>query len=1065
MKLTDFSVDKPVTITMVVLIVVVVGVISLTKLGMDMMPDIDFPTLSIMVRYPGAQSEELETIVAKNYEASIAAVNGVKKIQTISQEDVCFILVDFIWGTNLDEAANDIRETVSWIEPYMPEDVESPIIIKFSLSTMPLAVYGVTGMEDTVAMKKMMEDVVQARLERLDGVAQASFFGGKTREVQVLLDRSAMLGSGVTPEQVQMALAYQNLNMPAGRLITDRREELLRTVGVYQSLDDIRNTAVGMSMKTMAPVKLSSIADVEWGYKDVRNIIRSDNMDAVMFMVMKEAGANPLQVRNAYRKELESVKELLPPEIEFGMLMDMGKVIAKLGVSVAQSGTIGALLAVLVMYLFLRNIRPTMTIAVVIPLSLLATCIPIYISGDTLNMMTMGGLVLGIGMLVDNAVVVIESIYRHMELGKDRKTAAKIGSGEVATAIIASTLTTVVVFLPIVFGGGLAARLARGLALTVAAALFCSLFVALTIVPMLASVFFSSAGVKKALTGGRFFLPFKERYRRVLTWAVHNRVKTVIAVAGLFFASLLLSPVIGAEFMPQSDAPIMMMKISFPVGTSIEETDEASSRVEAVVKQFPDVMTVGQMLGVDENDPTSAMSSTNPSGVHEAVSFIRLKDKKDREVQSVEELTSMIREKLPKVESMEVEFTDMGGSMGGDAAPVDIKLYGQDLGVLREWSDRIAEEVAEVDGLTDVDTTMRERKPERHIIIDRQKAAGYGLTVGQVAMAIKTATLGSVATRYREGGEEYDVRVRYKEQYRDSADAMRQILIPLPQGGTIPLGQVARLEKGTGPVRITRENQQRRVSITANLDHDTNLGDAMKDVAATLAPIRKQLPTGYTIEYGGEYEQMMEAFGQLILALMLAILLVYMVMASQFESFAHPFTIMFTMPLALIGVLWIFFLTGTPLSVASFLGVIMLAGIVVNNGIVMIDYINQLRAQGMDIIDATVEGATVRLRPVLITSLTTIFAMVPMAVSRAEGSETMSPLALTVIGGLVAASFFTLVIVPVVYIIVDNVARWGSNAWMRLFHKEELTSGDGPGPEDGPGEEPRWTEVNGASAE
>lgn len=1038
MKITDFSVDRPVTITMIVLIVVVVGVIALSKLGMDLMPDIDYPTLSMMVRYPGAQSEELETVVAKNYEASIAAVNGVKKIQSISQEDVCYLLVDFIWGTNLDEAANDIREAVSWIEPYMPEDVESPIIIKFSLSSMPLAVYGVTGMEDTVAMKQMMEDVVQARLERLDGVAQAAFFGGRTREIEVLLDRSAMLGSGVSSEQVQMALAYQNLNMPAGRLITDRKEELLRTVGVYEDLDDIRNTAVGISPVTMAPVKLSSIAEVKWGYKDVRNVIRSDGMDAVMFMVMKEAGANPLQVRNAYRKELEAVQELLPPEIEFGMLMDMGRLIAKLGYSVAQNGAIGALLAVMVMFLFLRNIRPTATIAVVIPLSLLATCIPIYVSGDTLNMMTMGGLVLGIGMLVDNAVVVIENIYRHMELGQDRTTSAKLGSGEVATAIIASTLTTVVVFLPIVFGGGLAARLARGLALTVAAALFCSLFVALTIVPMLASVFFSSAGVQKAIKGGRVFFRFRNLYRKLLVWAVHHRKKTVAAVALLFMLSLGISPLIGAEFMPTSDAPILLMKISFPVGTAIEETDAAAARVEAVISQFPDVMTVGAMLGVDENDPTSGMSSTNPSGVHEAVSFIRLEDKKERQVANIDELTAMIREKLPQVDNMEVEFTDMGSSMGGDTSPVDIKLYGQDLVVLKEWSDHIAAELEQVEGLTDIDTSMRERKPERHILIDREKASNYGLTVGQVAMTIKTATLGSVATRFRQGGDEFDVRVRYKEQYRDSADALRQILIPLPQGGTIPLGQVARLEKGTGPVRITRENQQRRVSVTANLGPDTNLGDVMKDVTATLAPIKRQMPTGYTIEYGGEYEQMMEAFGQLVLALMLAVLLVYMVMASQFESFAHPFTIMFTMPLALVGVLWIFFLTGTTLSVASFLGVIMLAGIVVNNGIVMIDYINQLRKKGMDIMEATIEGATVRLRPVLITSLTTVFAMVPMAVSRAEGSETMSPLALTVIGGLMAASFFTLVVVPVVYIIVDNIAGWGRDRWLRLFHKEEL---------------------------
>ncbi len=1048
MRITDFSVDRPVTITMVVAIIMVVGIISLTKLGIDMMPDIDYPTLSIMVRYPGAQSEELETIVAKPYEGAIAAVQGVKKIQTISQEDVCYLMVDFIWGTDLDEAANDIREALSWVAPYMPDDVEDPIIIKFSLSSMPLSAYGVTGMEDTVALKKLMEDSVQPRLERLDGVASAAFFGGREREIQVLLDRAAMTGSGVSADQVMMALAYQNMNMPAGRLISDRKEELLRTVGIFQSLDDIRRTAVGMSPLTGAPVRLDSIATVDWGFRDTRNVVRSDGYDSVMFMIQKESGANPLQVRRTYMKELEAIQEEMPEGVEFGLLFDMGRVIAMLGRTVAQSGIIGALLAVVVMFLFLRNVRPTATIATVIPLSLLATCVPIYISGDTLNMMTMGGLVLGIGMLVDNAVVVIENIYRHMEAGRSRREAAKLGAGEVGTAIIASTLTTVVVFLPIVLGGGLSARLARGLALTVAAALFCSLFVALTIVPMLASVFFSAEGIIKAREGGRLFWRFRDAYRRVLGWCLVHRKKTMAAVGAVFVGSLLLAPFIGAEFMPKTDSPIVFMKISFPVGTSIDETQAASERVEAVLRQFPDVMTIGTMLGVDENDPTSGMSETNPSGVHEAVCFVRLKEKKLRQVASVAELTSDFREALPQVENMKVEFFDMASSMGGETAPVEIKLYGRDLDVLREWSERVATAIGAIDGIADVDTSMREAKPERHIIIDRDKAASYGLAVGQVAAAIKTATLGSVATRFRDVGDEYDVRVRYAEPYRSTEEALRQILIPLPAGGTVPLGQVATLEKGTGPVRIVRENQKRRVSVTANLDN-ANLGDVMKRVSAVVSPMRRQLPPGYMIEFGGEYDQMMEAFGQLVLALVLAVLLVYMVMASQFESFAHPFTIMFTMPLALVGVMVIFFVTRTPLSVASFIGVIMLAGIVVNNGIVMVDYINQLRREGRELMEATLEGATVRLRPVLITSLTTIFAMVPMAVSRSEGSETMAPLALTVIGGLVAATFFTLVIVPVVYTLVDGIARWGRAAWLRLFHRAEVAPAAARWEEDG----------------
>jgi len=872
-------------------------------------------------------------------------------------------------------------------------------------------------------------------------VAQAMFFGGREREVQVLLDRAAMVGTGVSTDQVMMALAYQNLNMPAGRLIHDRQEVLLRTVGVFDSLASIRSTAVGMSRNTGSPIRLDAIADVIWTERDVRNKVRSNGMDAVMFMIQKESGANPLQVRRAYQSELEEIRENLPAEIDFALLFDIGRVIVKLGRAVVQNGLIGAVLAVIVMYLFLRNVRPTMTIAVVIPLSLLATFIPIYVSGDTLNMMTMGGLVLGIGMLVDNAVVVIENIYRHLESGKGRVESAKLGAREVGTAIIASTLTTVVVFLPIVFGGGLSARLARGLALTVAAALFCSLFVALTIVPMLASVFFSRAGIRKSMKEGRFFHRFRAVYRRGLLWCLAHRWLSAAAIGVMIVVSLGLTvPFVGSEFMPKSEMPLVMLKVSFPVGTSMEETDAACHRIEAVMRQLPDVSTVGISIGADENDPTAGMSPTNPAGVHEAIVFIRLLDKEDRQFTNMDDILGVMRENVPKVENMETEFFDMSSAMGDTSAPIDIKLYGQDLGELKQWSDLIAERIEGIEGIVDVDTSLRAAKPERHISIDRDKAATYGLTVGQVASAVKTATLGSITTRYREKGDEFDVRLRYAEHFRDTEDAMRQILIPLPMGGSIPLGQIATLDKGAGPVKITRENQTRRVSVTANIEN-TNLGKAMGEVSKTVNPLKGQLPPGYTLEYGGEYEDMMTAFGQLVLALILAVLLVYMVMASQFESFAHPFTIMATMPLALVGVLWIFVLTGTNLSVASFIGVIMLAGIVVNNGIVMIDYINQLRARGMDIVEAVLEGATTRLRPVLITSLTTIFAMVPMAVSKSEGSETMAPLALTVIGGLAAATVFTLVAVPIAYLIIDRIASFGSGVWMTVFHREEVKNG------------------------
>ena len=1038
MNITDFSVNRPVSITMLVGIVMVVGAIALARLGIDMMPEIDFPTLSVMVRYDGAPSEEIETIVAKNYEGALASVSGVKKVRSVSQEDVCFLLLDFEWGTDLDAAAADIREALAMIAPYMPPDVEDPVVIKFNLSAMPQAFYTVTGMEDTIALRELMTDVVQPRIERLEGVAQTPFFGGGEEEIQVNLDRAALHESGVSLDQVAGALAYQNLNLPAGRQIRDRKEVLLRTIGQFETLDEIRSVVVGASQKTGTPIMLGSIAEVKRELKDTRSAVRSNGQPSVMMMISKEAGANPYRVMKEYQGKLDELVPLLPGGIEFHNLFDIGRIIEKMAGTVVSNGLIGAFLAVIIMFLFLRNIRPTLTIAVVIPLSLLATFIPIYAIGETLNMMTMGGLVLGIGMLVDNAVVVIENIFRHIEEGKDRKEAARLGAREVGMAITASTFTTMVVFLPILFSQGMAGQLAFGLAITVAAALLSSLFVAITIVPMLSSVFFSSKVQGTVLHDGKRFAAFRTWYARRLTWCLRHRWKTLAGLATIVVVSGGMSYFVGAEFMPSSNDPVLMGKLSFPVGTSLDETSAASTRIEEVFAQFPDVVTVGASLGVDENDAGAGMSETNPAGVHEAMIFARLKDRDDRQIKENDTIKALIRESLPEIEGMDFKFQDMGGGMGGSMHPIDIKLSGDDFEELRTWSERIAAAIGEIDGLVGVDTSMREAKPEAHIIIDRAKAGTYGLTVGQVASTVKTATLGTVATRFRTEGEEFDVRLRYHDSFRNSQDALRQIQVPLPMGGAVPLAQLAHIEDGFGPVQIVREDQARTVSIYADVE-DVDLRTAMGSVSEILGPIEAQLPQGYNIDFGGQYEDMMSAFGQLLAALVLAIMMVYMVMAAQFESFSHPFSIMFTMPLAFVGVIWIFLLTGTTLSVPTFLGVIMLAGIVVNNGIVLVDYVNQLRRQGMDIISAAIEGSATRLRPVLITSLTTAGAMVPMAISTKEGGETMAPLALTIIGGLGAATVFTLVVVPVVYTIVDAASARMARFWMRLLHREEST--------------------------
>jgi HAE1 family hydrophobic/amphiphilic exporter-1 len=656
-------------------------------------------------------------------------------------------------------------------------------------------------------------------------------------------------------------------------------------------------------------------------------------------------------------------------------------------------------------------------------------------------MMTMGGLVLGIGMLVDDAVVVIENIFRHIEEGRDRKSAAIVGASEVGMAVVASTLTTIVVFVPILFSQGLAGQLARGLALTVTAALIASLVVAMTIVPMLASLLLSSQGPGTSLgQEGRWFVRFKHRYENSLHWCLRHRGQ----VMGVMALAVLLSGAgfvfVGKEFMPAQDSPLLMGKLSFPVGTPLAETSAACGLVEATMSQFPDVLSVGSQIGVNEQDAGAGMSDTNPTGAHEAMVFARLKDSGDREVQGNEALQALVRQSLPEIEGMKFEFSSMDAAMGGGSSfPIEVQVFGPDLDELRERAEQIVGVLAEVEGLADVHTTFSVAKPERHIRIDREKAGTYGLAVGQVAAAVQTATQGAVATRFREKGEELDVRVRYAVDWRADTEALDQVMIPLPQGGSIPLAQIATVEDGAGPVKIVRDDQKRMISVVANLA-GKDLGSAMAGVKQAVDPISRGLPQGYSITYAGQYEDMQDTFLQLLGALALAILMVYMVMASQFESLSHPFTIMFTMPLAVIGVVWILLLTGTTLSVSSFVGIIMLAGIVVKNGIVMVDYINQLRAQGMEILEAAAKGAATRLRPVLITSLTTIIGTIPMAMATSEGSSMTAPLGRTIIGGLTAATFLTLLVVPVVYIYVDSAAAWTRMTFLRLLHKEEVVA-------------------------
>ncbi len=1026
-NLAGFSVNRPVTVTMLILIVVVLGILSLTKLGLDMLPEIDYPVISVVVQYPGVNSKDVEKLVTEPLEEAVSTVSNIKSIHSTSQEGLSIVLVELNWGTNLDFAAQDIREKVGLIEDYLPDDSSKPLVVKFDVSSMPVLAYGITfdclgnclnQDKDKTAfeLRRLLKDEVKERIEKLEGIASVSLMGGLEKEVQINLIKSRLEAYGISQDQVFQALRAENLNISGGRLEQGDKEFSVRTIGEYQNIKEIGQTVV--AILNNQPVYLRDIAEIKDSYQEERGYSRTNNQPSVLLMVNKQSGTNTTRVAERAKKEIESIAMSLP-QLRFHLVMDQSKFVRVFTNRLIQSAIIGAFLASLIIFFFLRNWRPASIIIVAIPLSVIAAFIPIYGAGYTLNLMTLGGLALGVGMLVDNAVVVIENIFRHLEKGESKKQAAVKGTSEVTMAIVASTLTTVAVFFPMALAGGLAGQLSRGFALTIASSLFASLFISLTLAPMLASRLFSQEISNHYFRSTQNkFQKLKERYRKILRWCLSHRRQTIIFSGMIFLFSLLLIPFIGTSFFPSIDSDMLVLNIRMPAGTSLETTDRLVSQIEDVILGFDDVDSESSFVGLYQGSELDVASGMTSVGVNEAQIMIALKDKNKRHFSS-QELSEMIRKKLPAVKGGDIRFTDVS-NIGGLQSPVEIKIFGKDLAELKKISDNIASDISQIEGIRDIETTFSEGSPEFQIKIDKTKASHLGLTAGQIGSAVRDAWQGRVATRIRQKGEEINIRVRYQQIDRETLSQLGDIQIASPLGISVPLRQIGDVVQGEGPVKITREDQMRFVSITAN-SAGRDLGSIVQDIKNRIKTI--YLPSGYFIKYGGSYKQMQETFKDFGFALLMAILLVYMVMAAQFENLIHPLVIMFTMPLALVGVLLALALSGQDLSAPSFMGLIVLTGIVVNNAIVLIDYVNQLRKQGLSRHLALVEGGVVRLRPILITSLTTILAMLPVALNSGLGAERMRPMAVAVIGGLTVATGLTLLVIPVIYSLSEDLLK------------------------------------------
>ncbi len=1013
--LVNFSVSKRVTITMLILIVMVFGFLSFTRLPLDMFPEMSYPVITVMTAYSGVAPEEVERLVTVPLEGAIAGVNKVKKVSSTSSEGYSTISVEFEWGTNLDAAGQDIKDFISRVKDFMPDGVSEPLVLKFNTSQIPIMFSGVSGIEDPYTLKKFLEDNVQQRIQRLDGVAQVLVYGGVTREIQIAVDPARLKGKEMSVDGVANALRAQNMNTPAGYMVTNGTDYLVRAMGEFGSIDDIRNSIVGAAADG-TPIRLYEVADVKDTYKEKRSLMRMNGKPSVFLVISKQSGANTLKVSKKINMELDAIKKA-NPQLVFNTVLDQGEPVKRVTGRTIREGVIGAALAVILLLIFLGNLRPTLIIAVAIPLSIISTFIALYVGGFTLNLMTLGGFALGIGRLVDDAVVVIENIFRHLMKGEAPVVAARRGASEVSMAIAASTFTTIIVFLPLLFSSGLAGQLTRGLCLTIMFALLASLFVAFTIVPMLSSVFFR----KPKKDGAAWFEVVKEYYGSWLAsvldhpWISAGVVGTVLVVSLVVGAKFL-----GKEFMPAADNGMMVITVDMPQGTPLEETAALTGQVQKLLVSYPEVQFVGEMVGADNESASHGEGAvTGPNGAQVIVKLVE-PSKRKRTQQQIED---DFRSRLPTLKGAKITLTAMSGFSMSGGKPLTVHIYGNNLATLRDIAENVLNVVKTIPGAKEAESSFSKSRPEYHFVINRQKALLYGLAPYQVQTALQSANLGTVATQFRTGDEEIDVRVILDKRYRDKLDYLQQLPLKTPMGVTIPLSQVVTIVPAEGPVVIKRDSKFRVGVVDANIS-GRPLGAIVSDVKTRLASIEKSLPAGYSISYKGDYENMQESFQQLALALVLAVLLIYMVMASQFESLIHPFTIMFTIPLAGIGVVWILLLLGKTLSMVSFLGIIILTGIVVSNGIVMVDYINQCRHRGMGIRDAVMEGCKTRLRPVIITAGATIIAMIPMGFfGGAEGAATSS-MALSVIGGLISATFLTLFVIPLVYMAFDRFGVW-----------------------------------------
>lgn len=1015
MKIAEFGVKWPITTTMIFMAFIILGAFAYTMVGLDLMPDFEIPAISIITLYDGAGPKEVESRITEQIEDQVSTVQNVDEITSMSMEGMSIVSVKFKWGINMSEASNDIRDKLDLVAKRLPDAAETPTLFKFDMSMIPIIVLGVTADESWGKLDNIIDKKIIDPLKRIPGVATAMTQGGMKRAILCKLDREKVNATNLTGRRIVEILRAQNLNNPGGHIKMGKMDYLIRTPEEFTSIDEIGQVVVA---NQPGIVKLKDVAEIVDGFLEKTDEFLINGKPAFGIIVQKQSGSNSVSVSNSLRQALPGIQDSLPTDVKMHMFFDTSDFIRNTISNLKSSIMFGGIGVFFIILFFIRDFRASIVVCVTIPSSLIITFLLMYVKNYTLNQISLSSLAIAIGMVVDNAIVILDNIKRYLERGVSSKESAAWGATEMSGAVLASTMTTIAIFLPIMFTSGITEIMFGQLANIVTMALIASFISAVMLTPMLCSKFLKPASKEVVRAGEKktdIISKLENWYVPLLEFALHNRFKVTAFLVIMFIGSLGAMKLVGTEFMPKQDQGRMVINIEATTGTRFEETGKICDQVLKIVEEqlANNVEATVTRYGANRDGFAAAILGTG-SGSNVGQVEVKLTSKNDRK-ESVADLVERLRPHINKIPGAIIRFDTsdpLGNMIGAGGGDFLLHIYGYDLETAMNYTNAVVAKIENIEGLKDLEVSQKLAKPELQIHVDRAKAADQGLNVTEIGRTVELYMSGDTSVKYREGGEEYDIEVRFRKEDREKISDLAQIMIPTPQGGSVKLGNIADITQSTGPTGISRSLQERYIKISGQV-YGRDPGSVVADAEALIATI--PVPPGFSWKFAGNEEERRESFFLLLQAGLLGMILVFMVMAAQFESLLAPFIIFFSIPFGFMGAILMLALTGFRVSVVSLLGFIILIGIAVNNGIVLVSYINILVQRGKPLHQALLEAGKSRLRPVLCTTLTTIIGMTPMALSTGEGSEVWVPLSLSVIGGLIVSTLMTLILMPILY--------------------------------------------------